>query len=221
MTFFLALILPMLEVNSVLILSWLPGVWLYSAKGEGLTEFPSDIPATSTKIDLEKNNIASIPSDAFDGFDNLEHLNLYDNDLTAVPDLSAVQDTLIELDLGKNPSFTLSPYTFANFSKLEKLLFAKAGVQNPVDLFIPEMLQKIDFWKCNVRFLTLRPAGSTSNLKTIDLHLNTNLKSVDITEVAATIETIDFYNIDFTRIPDELLEGRCFHISEFLLYQVM
>ena len=66
----------------------------YNGRRKGHTTLPTDISADSTEIDLFGNDINSFPDDAFNGFDQLEELDIGDNPFTEMPNLAPVGDTL-------------------------------------------------------------------------------------------------------------------------------
>ena len=110
----------------------------YRQTNQGLINVPADIPLNVTQIDLARNALKIIGENQFAGYSTLNNLNLFDNDirfihpsafegtvivrlqlsrnnLTMIPDLRAINTTLIELDLLSNkiaviPLDFLQPY---------------------------------------------------------------------------------------------------------------
>ncbi|XP_072948829.1 uncharacterized protein [Epargyreus clarus] len=129
--------------------------------GYGLTEFPSPIDPSTTKLNIQKNKITEIPKQV-SSLKNLKELNANDNlimELTSgsvseLPELVVLKlannrlieypkdlknslslTKLEELDLGGNDMRTaLSPDVFSGFSKLRKVTLATST---------PELLQDI------------------------------------------------------------------------------
>ena len=71
----------------------------YDGSGKGHRAFPSDIPADTTEIDLNDNDINSFPENAFNEFHNIEILKIGENPFTELPNLGPVGNTLKYLEM--------------------------------------------------------------------------------------------------------------------------
>ena len=79
-------------------------------------------------LELYRNNISDLPTDYFDGCNMLQRLSLGNNLFTAIPNLTKISHTLVNLYMDDN---RLSDIYEANFSRLELLDL----VNNCIDSF--------------------------------------------------------------------------------------
>ncbi len=119
--------------------SYDPLKMVYRAKGQGLTEIPSDIPAQTEQLELQRNNITSIPAGALSNLSHLKRLRL---------------DSLIYLDLASNKFKNIPDSVFSSLPQLENLYLSA----NQISQLSDEQFLGLD----SLRYLNLmgNPLGS-------------------------------------------------------------
>lgn len=94
----------------------------YSAVQEGLTIFPSDIPAATTVLDLEKNRIDNVNATQVEHLGQLVEFLFARNNLVELPEINRTSQTLTVLDLSGNSIFIITPDFFLSFQILNSLI---------------------------------------------------------------------------------------------------
>ena len=89
----------------------------------GLDEFPvaSSIPAATTELDVSTNNIQFIPENTLCHITALQHLSVFDNDFSAIGNISCVGHSLKILILTTNPLYSLPASALEGLDVLEEL----------------------------------------------------------------------------------------------------
>ena len=123
----------------------------YDGRAKGHATFPTDIPADRTQIDLRHNIINSFPDDAFNGFYQLEKLDIGENPFSVMPNFAPVGDTLKVLGM-----------QHCKLTELNASIVNKLVVLEEIDLFycpltsFPDVpgpgntLRTIYCWRCSV-----------------------------------------------------------------------
>jgi len=74
----------------------------YNRIGDGLNEFPGDIPTQETRIFLGSNNLVTIPSSQLVNLTRVEWFIVNDNKLIAFPDFRPISASLTTLSVEEN-----------------------------------------------------------------------------------------------------------------------
>ena len=90
------------------------------------------------RLVISYNQLATLDTDVFDDFDSILEIRLLGNDLTELPDLSAVADTLQELHIQRNSISTIPTGTISSLIHLEELDLSNNDLNSfPFDELIP------------------------------------------------------------------------------------
>ncbi len=110
---------------------------MFNGNDEGLTSFPTDIPATTTHLHLKKNMITSIGSSDLSHLTELEELALSNNPISSFDnDALSHNEQLKNLFLNKT-SLTTPPALWRAKNSLQFLKIDEAKLENiPEDYFI-------------------------------------------------------------------------------------
>ena len=94
----------------------------YDGANKGHTTFPTDIPANTTEIYIQGNNINSFHYNAFNKFYQLRKLNIGFNPFTELPNLTPIGDTLKVLWMSHCKLTELNASIFNELVVLERIL---------------------------------------------------------------------------------------------------
>ncbi|XP_063448094.1 slit homolog 2 protein-like [Mytilus trossulus] len=90
--------------------------------GRNLTTIPSDIPITTTRLDLDDNHISTLAEDAFADLVSLESITLFNNALGSLPaELFSFNTNLEFISLRRNNLSSLPPELFSMNTKLQNM----------------------------------------------------------------------------------------------------
>ena len=94
-------------------------------KGNRIASIQRASLATLTNIEqlyVDRNLLTDVEFGSFSGL-KITHMDLSHNQLTSVPDVEPLASTLWSLDLRNNGITTIQPYTFTNFTALNRIYF--------------------------------------------------------------------------------------------------
>ena len=196
----------------------------YKKIKQNLAEVPSDIPATTTEINLSYNAITQIENDPFHQLVNLVLLKLTDNDiisigdnvlcktqiaelsinknkLTTFPNVTCLADTLITVDFGDNEIVSVDQTILESLHQLEEISLDGSYLADVPDFSFKEfveisvVLTMIDDFTPHWQKLR-----TTKKLK-----FGGSFPPVpDFREMNNTItETLEFDRVSFTSMPDD------------------
>nr|3WO9_A Chain A, Variable lymphocyte receptor C [Lethenteron camtschaticum] len=140
-----------------------------------LTAVPTGIPANTEKLQLDFNQLANIPAEAFHGLTRLTYLALDYNQLQSLPvGVFDQLNNLNELRLQDNQLTSLPPGVFDSLTKLTYLTLSQNQLQSiPAGVF--DKLTNLNRLELSTNQLQSVPHGafdSLVNLETLHLELN-------------------------------------------------
>ena len=170
--------------------------------GLNIASLPSDIfdgLTSLTEIDLEGNLLTSLDVDLFDGLTALTTLNLVDNSISSLPeDVFDGLTAMTDLDLSENSISSLPEDVFNGLSSLEDLDLSENSISSlPEDVF-----------------------NGLSSLEDLDLNEN-SISSLpeDIFDGLSSIEGLDLSkNMQLSSVPSEVFDGLTSLLSLSLAY---
>nr|AGJ51133.1 variable lymphocyte receptor C [Petromyzon marinus] len=145
-----------------------------------LATVPTGIPASTDKLELQFNQLTSIPGKAFHGLTRLTYLELSNNKLPSLP--VGVFDqlkNLNELRLSSNKLKSLPPRVFDGLSKLTYLSVGQNQLQSIPEGIFNKLASLQTLYLSNNQLQSI-PKGAfdkLTNLQTLDLN-NNKLQSV-------------------------------------------
>ncbi|ESO83713.1 hypothetical protein LOTGIDRAFT_236409 [Lottia gigantea] len=162
------------------------------------------------ELDLESNNLTSLPSAFFNGVTLITHINLRDNEFTDVPDILEDIGNITCLDLEKN-KIKLLNMTAQNLRSVQSVNFA----YNQLDtIILPESLHSMILWNFSNNFLEVVPENLWSIAGTLDLSDNIIQNLPKIPECRLNVLNLD--NNNLTEIPPHTFED-CKDLQELKL----
>ncbi len=162
-------------------------------------------------LSLGSERIETLQSGDFAGLTSLEQLDLYDNDLTALPpNIFAGLTNLRQLNLWHNDLATLSPNVFTDLTNLRILdLDDNDFADIPPDVFAG-LTNLVYLWLNDTRLTTLPPSIFTglTNLETLVLSGNefTTLPP-DVFANLTSLEYLSLRNNFLTTLPPDIFTG--------------
>ena len=162
-------------------------------------------------LSLGSERIETLQSGDFAGLTSLEQLDLYDNDLTALPpNIFAGLTNLRQLNLWHNDLATLSPNVFTDLTNLRVLdLDDNDFADIPPDVFAG-LTNLVYLWLNDTRLTTLPPGIFTglTNLETLVLSGNefTTLPP-DVFANLTSLEYLSLRNNFLTALPPDIFTG--------------
>ena len=162
-------------------------------------------------LSLGSERIETLQSDDFSGLTSLEQLDLYDNDLTALPpNIFAGLTNLRQLNLWHNDLTTLSPNVFADLTNLRVLdLDDNDFADIPPDVFTGlTNLERL--WLNDTRLTTL-PSGIFTGLTNLEsLVVSGNEFTTLPPDVFANLTSLEYLSLNnnfLTTLPPSLFTG--------------
>nr|AIO08248.1 variable lymphocyte receptor C [Petromyzon marinus] len=145
-----------------------------------LADVPTGIPASTDKLELQFNQLANIPVNAFKALTQLTYISLQNNNLQSLP--VGVFDQLKhlnELRLDRNKLTSLPPGVFDRLTKLKELWLNTNQLQS-IEAGLFDKLTNLQTLDLQVNQLQSIPHGAFDHLTNLDkLYLNDNqLQSV-------------------------------------------
>ena len=162
-------------------------------------------------LSLGSERIETLQSGDFAGLTNLEQLDLYDNDLTALPpNIFAGLTNLRQLNLWHNDLATLSPNVFADLTNLRVLdLDDNDFADIPPDVFAG-LTNLQSLWLNDTRLTTLPPSlfAGLTNLESLVVSGNefTTLPP-DVFTNLTSLEYLSLRNNFLTTLPPDIFTG--------------
>ena len=179
--------------------------------GVSCAEVTADQLGRISVLSLGSERIQTLQSGDFAGLSSLEQLDLYDNDLTALPpNVFAGLTNLRQLNLWHNDLTSLSPAVFADLTNLRILdLDDNDFADIPPDVFAG-LTNLVYLWLNDTRLTTL-PSGifaGLANLESLVLSGNefTTLPP-DVFANLASLETLRLNNNFLTALPPDIFTG--------------
>ena len=94
---------------------------VYDGRNKGLTEMPNNFTADTEDILLSGNDITSVPTSTWNNVTSVQHLDLYNNQVTTFPDLRPIGNTVREVYLGHNGMTYVNPVYLEGLTALQLL----------------------------------------------------------------------------------------------------
>nr|AIO08272.1 variable lymphocyte receptor C [Petromyzon marinus] len=133
-----------------------------------LATVPTGIPASTERLELQYNQLTSIPGMAFHSLTRLTYLSLYDNKLTSLPvGVFDQLENLQDLRLGENQLKSLPPGVFDKLTKLTVLYLNNNQLQSiPAGVF--DKLTNLDRLDLDTNQLQSVPDGAFDSLTKLE-----------------------------------------------------
>nr|AIO08190.1 variable lymphocyte receptor C [Petromyzon marinus] len=140
-----------------------------------LADVPTGIPTSTGKLELQLNQLTSIPGKAFHGLTRLTYLSLYDNKLTSLPvGVFDQLESLGQLHLTYNQLKSLPPRVFDSLTRLTYLTLYNNQLQS-IEAGLFDKLTNLQTLDLQSNQLQSVPEGAFDNLinmQNMQLHDN-------------------------------------------------
>ena len=190
-------------MHPIVFLVFLPLVYSlrYLAQNAGLVSIPKDIPTITRSLDLSYNNIHNISAEDFRYLPELEELHLRGNNLTGLPELDRVGDTLKFLALDSNNIKVIDPTKLGQLVKLEKLsLIDNKLTSFPNLTAVGRTLKILHIYSNDIRTINPDFVSGLVSLEELGLSGNKNLK-VFPSSILKHLKVLSLDDCDVEHVP--------------------
>ena len=166
-----------------------------------LDDIIQEIPQTATEINLNRNRLTTIPTDAFSSYSACVRLYLYTNSISQIaPHAFRGMDSLEELYLSENSISSLDPAAFEGLGAL-KILYLD---NNMLSELSPEPFKNVttlESLRVSRNRLSTVKAGTFDDLVNLkDLWLHGNTISVIEDESFKTLKKLEYLFLSYNRL---------------------
>nr|AIO08106.1 variable lymphocyte receptor C [Petromyzon marinus] len=186
-----------------------------------LADVPTGIPASTDKLELQFNQLTSIPAKAFQGLTQLTILVLQNNALQSLPvGVFDKLENLQDLRLLNNQLKSLLPGVFDRLTKLKELWLNTNQLQS-IEAGLFDKLTNLRTLDLQANQLQSIPEGAfdtLTNLQTLYLHTN-QLQSIPagVFDKLTNLNRLDLNNNQLQSVPDGAFDSLA-QLSDLQLY---